>query len=73
MGLLARVVYRSGAHLAISLDPDGVGELLLLRALPLPHAGDDHDDDDNGGDDDDNDDFGSDDEEPLTKRVFTGQ
>ena len=82
MGLLARAVYRSGAHLAISLDPDGVGELLLLRALPLPHAGDDHDDDDNGGGDHDDDDnggddddnvFGSDDEEPLTKRVFTGQ
>ena len=84
MGLLARVVYRSGAHLAISLDPDSVGELLLLRALPLPRAGEDHDDDDNGGgdlddndhfgsDDDDNDDFGSNDEEPLTKRVFTGQ
>ena len=90
MGLLARVVYRSGTHLAISLDPDSVGELLLLRALPLPHAGDDHDDDDNGGgdhddddhcgndddnggDDHDNEDFGSDDEEPLTKRVFTGQ
>ena len=95
MGLLARVVYRSSAHLANSLDPDGVGELLLLRALPLPHAGDDHDDDDHGGDDDDDhggdvddndggddddnggDDygngFGSYDEEPLTKRVFTGQ
>ena len=67
------MVYRSGAHLAISLDPDGVGELLLLRALPLSCTGDDHDDDDHGGDDDDNDDFGSDDEEPLTKRVFTGQ
>ena len=81
MGLLARAVYRSGAHLAISLDPDGVGELLLLRALPLSCADDDddndeddhcRDDDDNGGDDDDNV-FGSDDEEPLTKRVFTGQ
>ena len=35
MGLLARVVYRSSANLAISLDPDGVGELLLLRALPV--------------------------------------
>ena len=44
-------MYRSGAHLAISLDPDGVGEL-LLRALPLPCADDDDDnaDDDNGGD-----------------------
>ena len=66
------MVYRSSAHLAISLDPYSVGELLLLRALPLSCTGDDHDDDDHGGDDDDNV-FGSDDEEPLTKRVFTGQ
>ena len=89
MGLLARVVYRTGTHLAISLDPDSVGELLLLRALPLPCVDDDddNDDDDNGGDDDedhcgddgdnggDDDDnvFGSNDEELLTKRVFTGQ
>ena len=89
MGLLARVVYRSGTHLAISLDPYSVGELLLLRALPLPCAEDDdgNDDDDNGGDDDgdhcgddddnggDDDDnvFGNYDEEPLTKRVFTRQ
>ena len=60
-----------------ALIPTALASYFYCERYPS-HAGDDRDDDhggddDNGGDDDDNDYFGSDDEEPLTKRVFTGQ